>query len=392
MTLFLLSYIYDPIIKDDMGGYRKIYELAENLEKLGHRAILFQPRFGQFRSEATREAIWIPTPTLPVLRVISFNVLLFFYLLATCRRIKPDIVYSRPINSFTALIFSKLTSSYLVIEVNGDQLQHRRSMGASFIKLFLIKFIERINFRFCDMIIPITHGLKNMLIERYTIPAGKMVVIESGSNTSLFKPLSRADCLEKLKLDQKARYVGFVGMFFRHQGIDTLIEASPAILSSFPDARFLVVGDGVMMEEWKRKISQKNLSQAFIFPGQVPYVDVPLYLNSMDVCVAPFTRDRGETSPLKLFDYLACGRPVVASDIASIHEILLESGAAIPITPDDPKALAKAITELFCNPEKAAELGRRGRQFVQSKYSWEAVAQRLLSALSEDTRRRSPTP
>lgn len=383
MKIFILSYIYDRIVKDDMGGYRKVYELAENIERLGHRAILFHPSFDQTRSEATRAVIRIPTLDLAVLRQISFNVSLFFYLLAVCWRIKPNVVYARPINSFIPLIFSKLISSYFVIEVNGDQLQHLRSIGTSSIKLFFIKFIERVNFKFCDMIIPITPGLKRMLIERYAVPAEKMVVIESGSNPSLYKPLERESCLNKLGLDQKARYVGFVGMFFRHQGIETLIEASPAISASFPDVRFLIVGDGVMMEKWTSKISEKGISKAFIFPGKVPYVDVPLYLNAMDVCVAPFTRDRGETSPLKLFDYFACGRPVVASDIASIHEILIESGAAIPIIPDDPGALAKAIIQLLGNPEKAEEIGRRGRRFVQSKYSWEANTERLIKAISE---------
>ena len=88
---------------------------------------------------------------------------------------------------------------------------------------------------------------------RCGIPLKKTAVIERGSNVDLFRPEDPKVCRERLELDPTGYYVGFMGTFFRYQGIDILIEAAPWILKRFPDARFLIVGDGVMKRPWLKK-------------------------------------------------------------------------------------------------------------------------------------------
>lgn len=374
--------MYDEFVKDDMGGYRKVYELAENLEKLGHEIVLFVPKL-KYHSIPVKY-VQIPILDMPIIRPVIFSILSFFYLLYYTLRMHPAILYTRPINSFIPLLVAKLTSTYFVIEVNGDQCHHLRLIGVHQLKIALVELIEHINFKFADKIIPITQGLKQMIRTKYGITDSKISVIESGSNLDLFKPMNMEACKKLLNLDLHCNYVGFVGTFFKYQGIDTLIDGAGEVISRATETKFLIVGDGVMRNEWVQKTKKIGLEDYFIFPGQVPYNEAPYYINAMTVCVAPFMANRGETSPLKLLDYFACGKPVVSSDIPSIHQILLDSEAAILVSPDDPVSLAEALIGILKDQKKQRMLGNNGRKLVISKYSWEAQVKLLISVIKDD--------
>jgi glycosyltransferase involved in cell wall biosynthesis len=382
MKIFILSYIYDVVVKDDMGGYRKVFELAENLDKLGHEIVLFLPKINYQCLPV--KAVLIPTMNIPIIRPLIFNLLLLFYLLYYTLQKQPEIIYSRPINSFTPLLVAKLTSTYFVVEVNGDSGHNLRLINAQPIKIAIIEFIERINFKFSDKIIPITQGLKELIQKNYEVKANKLAVIESGSNLDLFKPMDIEYCQNLLNLDHEYNYVGFLGTFFKYQGIDTLIDSAQEIILKAHKIKFLMVGDGVMSSEWIKKTKRLGLSNYFIYTGQAPYKMVPYYINAMTICVAPFTANRGEASPLKLFDYFACGRPVISSDIPSIHQVLINSKAVRMVPPDNPVALSAAIIDLLNDKDKQRILGNNGRKFVISKYSWEAKVKLLMKNLEDD--------
>lgn len=114
----------------------------------------------------------------------------------------------------------------------------------------------------------------------------------------LFRPLKKEECCHKIGIDPSFFYIGFVGSFFIHQGINTLIDAAPGILSKFTNTRFLLIGDGPMMDTWKNKVNQKGLQEAFIFTCQVSYKKVPEYICAMDIWAAP--HQKTAISPLSL--------------------------------------------------------------------------------------------
>lgn len=379
MIIFVLAYEYDRLVRGDIGGYRKILELGENLERLGHRAIVFTPRLEDPHTRTPIKVVDVPYVEIPLLRPLTVYLALFFYPLLHARRMRPDILYIRTLHSPLPALLARLLSAPLIVEVNGDSYGQQEAAGASRLKLALIRWIDRINLTSADRVIPITRGLQRMVHTRYGIPLEKTAVVGSGSNVELFKPEDPQRCRQELGLDPAGPYVGFVGSFFRYQGIDTLIEAAPAILERVPDARFLIVGDGVMREPWLEKVKERGLHSAFRFPGRVPYVDAAHYINAMDVCVAPFVSARGETSPLKLFDYLACGKPVVVGDIPPVRELIGESRGIVGVPPEDPKALAEAIVELLADPERQRRLGERGRAFVVADHSWGSIARKVAS-------------
>ena len=111
----------------------------------------------------------------------------------------------------------------------------------------------------------------------------------------------------------------------------------------------------------------------------VPYQTVPLYINASDVCATPFVKARGErsgVSPLKLCEYLACQKPVVASKLGGLA-MLAQNSAGVLVEPEDPEALAKAIIGLFQDPELRKQMGENGRKYVVKNRSWESVARRV---------------
>lgn len=388
MTIFFLSYEHDPVVQGGIGGFRKIWELASQCQDLGHRAILFVPSGTRLREFASLEVVEIPYLDLPVLRPLLIYLLLFVAPLLRAARVAPDVIYIRTMHSPLSIPLAKATRALLLIEVNGDSYAHYRARRASAFRLGLIRLIDWINFRYCDRIIPISTGLQAMLRQRYRVPLEKTVLIESATNPELFHPMDRLACRQRLGLNPDGRYVGFVGSFFRHQGIDVLIDAAPTILRQLPDVRFLLVGDGVMREVWAERVSARGLSASFLFTGQVPYPEVPLYIGTTDLCVAPFLADRGDASPLKLFDYLACGRPVVASAIPPLHDLLSRAQGIAPVPPEEPGALGKEVVRLLEDKEAARRLGEDGRHWVLEAHSWRAAAQRMLQVCEEVLRAR----
>lgn len=379
MTIFILSYEYDPLVQGDMGGYRKIWELAENLERLGHRVIVFVPHLADPQRQTAATVVGLPFLEVPLLRPLTIYLSLFFFPLLYARRTRPDLLYTRMLHSPLPALLARLIGVPLVVEVNGDSYAQQGTAGIARLKRALVKRIDRINLTSADRLIPITRGLQRMVHERYGIPVEKTAVIESGSNVDLFMPEDPQICRERLGLDPHVRYLGFMGTFFRYQGVDILIEAAPRILEWFPQARFLIVGDGVMKEAWQQHVAQRGLQDAFLFSGKVPYAEAPNYINSMDVCVAPFLSTRGETSPLKLFDYLACGKPVVVSDIPSLREVSHEGRGIVAVPPEDPTALADALIALLTDEPRQRRLGESGRAFVVAEHSWELIAKNVAA-------------
>ncbi|MDY9926407.1 glycosyltransferase family 4 protein [Methanosarcina sp.] len=231
-----------------------------------------------------------------------------------------------------------------------------------------------------DKIIAVTPGIKANIESAYNIPGKKITVVSNGANTSLFKPLGQGECRNDLGFDPETPYICFVGNLAPWQGVEYLVKAAPSILSGFPECRFLIVGDGVMKNELLNLSKELGVADRFIFTGVVAYDRVPAYINASDICAAPFILARNAKiglSPLKLYEYMACGKPVVASAISGVADVLEASEGGIPVSPENPQALAEAISKLLENQELRAKMGSKGLSYVTENYSWHSVAKQV---------------
>jgi glycosyltransferase involved in cell wall biosynthesis len=164
------------------------------------------------------------------------------------------------------------------------------------------------------------------------------------------------------------------------KGIRELLEAFKR-LKAWNKNLFLCFVGGLKREiqEYEGLVRQEGLERDVMFVGQRPPYEIPLYLRAFDVCVMPFPWTRHYAyfmSPLKLFEYMAARRPIVASDLPSVREILNE-GNAVLVEPGNPKALAEGIENVLENEELANKIAKKAYEDVRA-HSWERRAARIL--------------
>ncbi len=370
----MYSYWHDKRFINRVGGPIKVWELSDNLTSMGHTVYLFVPKLGFPELQTSAKVQVVPFIDLPVIRFLSFQVFsIFLSLLMIAREGKAHIIYVRIMWSFLPMIIGKLLRVPAILEVNDSPHRAYANIRSVF-KRRIVHLIDRISYRLSSYILPVTKKIAEDLHHIDNVPLNRMAIMPSGANTDLFHPHDKIVCCRKLGFDPQKNYVGFIGTFLRYQGIDLLIKCAPFIIQKNPDVMFLLVGDGLMKSTWEEKIKRVGLEAYFIFTGQVLYKEVPIYCSVMDVCVSPFLKEAGEFSPVKVFDYLACGKPVIMSDVSFSGEIFKSSGAVHLVPPEDPISLCQSILRLLGNEDLRSEMGKKGREFVLSKYDRKKIA------------------
>jgi len=377
--------VYYGSFNTKSGSNVHILELLRNLKKYTD-IVMFAP--GQKSVDRTLSGIkYVPVIDNKYLVQPSYEFMLSFYLLYSCIRNRPDVLYLRQ-NSFPffPIFLCKILKISSIVEVNGivlDELKVNPNSQSFAYRVFsyLALRSEKFNYRYCDRIVSVTDRLKDELVRLYSIPENKIHVINNGANTDVFKPLDLEQTKSRLKLENSKKYVCFVGNLAAWQGVEFLIRASPLILEKCPDARFLIVGDGVMKDSLMKITSELRLSDKFIFTGRIPYENVPLYINAADVCVAPFIKERNSKiglSALKTYEYLACGKPIVASSISGVRDLIESSGGGVSVAPENPEELAAAVVKLLLDENSRVLMGDKGRRYVVENHSWDGVARKIL--------------
>jgi len=171
----------------------------------------------------------------------------------------------------------------------------------------------------------------------------------------------------------------FVGNLVPWQGLGTIIEAVSLVKSHIPRIQLLVVGDGqdrVVLEELVR---QRRLTDQVRFVGRVDRMDVPLWISAADITVAPRTKGtRNLASPLKLREYLACGKPVVASLLGGQEPRPEDYDAGVTVDGEEPNEFANVFVRLLQDPNRREAMSHKARDFAVRDLSWDLVARRLM--------------
>jgi glycosyltransferase involved in cell wall biosynthesis len=380
------------ICYEDISGYngatRHISEIVKGLARKEHHIDLCVPKLSKKPAGLTMGSNvrlrYIPTIPFRVVRPLSYLVISLFYLPWLYLWLNPDIAYIRDIK-FTVLpvLLSRLTNIPCVLEVNGltdETVKVRRVAVWTF---WILDTFHRWNLRKAGHIITVTRGIKEAILHQYGIFDKKISIINNGVDLTQFSPMDKKKAKKKVGLSQSQKYIGFVGGLFPWHGVDQLIEATPYVLEKESRARFVIVGSGLMESSLKEMISKLKLDQNFIFTGTVPFPMVPYYINSFHICVVFFKKVRKDPGdPIKLYEYLACGRPVVASDVPGYGDVVHSAEAGISVNSEDPIATAEAILKLLKDEERAEKTGKKGFYKAQESYSWENKVKEIEQVLT----------
>nr|HID59547.1 glycosyltransferase [Desulfobacterales bacterium] len=300
-----------------------------------------------------------------------FDLPIIRYLATVMKKEKVQIVHSQGARAdFFARVAARLTEvpfvvSTVAMPVEGYDIGPLR-------KAVYLTF-DRLTERFVDRFIVVSEALRRSLIEKHRIPPEKIVRIYNGIELDKYDPerYSGEKVRRKLKIGSDVPLVGAIGRLVWQKGFPFFIRAASYVLRAVPEAKFLLVGDGPLRSELEGMVRDLGMRENFIFTGFRR--DVPEVLAALDVLVLSSLR---EGLPMILLEGMAMTRPVVATDIEGISEVVEHERTGILVPPQVPRALADGIIALLRDRDKARLMGEAGRRRVEERFSVEEMVRR----------------
>ncbi|WP_406460674.1 glycosyltransferase family 4 protein [Streptomyces sp. NBC_01622] len=215
--------------------------------------------------------------------------------------------------------------------------------------------------------------------------AGRMVQLPPGVDEKVFHPGSGgAEVRARLGLTERPVVV-CVSRLVPRKGQDTLILAMPRILARQPDAVLLIVGGGPYEKELRRLVRETGVGDSVRFTGAVPWAELPAHYGAGDVFAMPCRTRRGgldvEGLGIVYLEASATGLPVVAGDSGGAPDAVLDGETGWVVRGGSPEEAADRIVALLGDPELRRNMGERGRQWVEEKWRWDLLAERLRALL-----------
>jgi glycosyltransferase involved in cell wall biosynthesis len=228
-------------------------------------------------------------------------------------------------------------------------------------------------------VVVVTKGLLRRVGEVHHVPEERCVVVENGVNTQHFEPPPEETPAEPFR-------VVFAGQLTRNQGVPTLFRAARILRERLPERRIeiTVVGDGPERDALLKEHGDLALGEMVSFQGSVDYRDLPEILGQHHIGVAPYTAGLNAEigySSIKVFGYLSCGLPVVASRLPGL-ELLDECGVGVTVPADDPEALAQALEKMLRDPGGRREMSLKARELALSRLDWKRRAAELRAVIA----------
>jgi glycosyltransferase involved in cell wall biosynthesis len=218
------------------------------------------------------------------------------------------------------------------------------------------------------------------------IPERKVLIAPNGvGERFLDEPVAATTARRELGLTEAGQYIGTVSSLVAYEGLDCLIDAFALLAPSFPDLKLLIVGDGVARPALEVQSRESGFGERIIFTGRVPREHAARYHQALDVFVVP-RKDLAVTqsvTPLKPVEALACSRPVVATRLPALQEIVDDSVDGLLVQPENPAELSEAVAVLLRDDSTRSTMGRSGRAKVLASRTWTANAGALAAAYME---------
>ena len=298
-----------------------------------------------------------------------------------------DLIHERyNLLSFGGAWASRRLGIPYVLEVNADMIAERQAQGKrerGIRRLFAI-WTTRFCFDTAQRIICVSAQLKEHLVRQWKVDPGKIVVLPNGADTDAFGRRYDVKSIRcRLALEDEP-VVMFVGGFYLWHDLTLLVKSFARVRCKFPHAKLVLVGDGRTRSSIEQAVVDNGLQSAVIMAGAVEHRHVPEMLAIADVAVAPNISffDGHGGSPLKLFEYMAAGKAIIATKTGQVAEVIQDGHNGILVEAGDEEGLTAAMVTLLDDPPARERLGLLARRQAVEQHSWKQYTRELETVYS----------
>lgn len=355
-----VTYLCLQVTREGQASHAHVCEIIRGLMHRGWKVMLYEPRYSPFSK-----------PAGPIGRILRFALTQMKIWLSK----KPDIIYIRGhFAAYPTALWARLHKIPVIQEVNGpyEDLFIAWPLTRRFARFF--KWLIRAQLYWANAVIAVTPQLADWAGAESGNP--RVFVIPNGVNTELFRPDA------PLMVSVPDTFAVFFGALAPWQGIDTILHAIEC--PEWPkDVKLVIVGDGVERPKVEASARRENV----VYLGTVPYIQVPGIISKSIAGLSPqgliFRQSNLGLYPLKVFETLGCGVPVIVTDFPGQADLVREGRCGLVISPEDSEALARAVAYLYDHFEERTAMGRRGRDLMVRGHSWDQRAEQTDSVMGE---------
>ena len=306
-------------------------------------------------------------------------------------RTPPAFVYQRySLNSYAGIRIARRHGVPFVLEYNGSEIWMGRHWGRALKHEAISRRIEQLNLAAADLIVVVSRAMRDEIVARGIDPS-RVFVNPNGVDPDRYRPGVDGRAVRERYALGDCAVVGFIGTFGPWHGAEVLARAFVELIADGrrrgDRMRLLMIGDGARLPETRRILEEGRALEAAVFTGLVPQEDGPAYLAACDILASPHVRNPDGTpffgSPTKLFEYMAMGKGIVASDLEQIGDVLDHGHTAWLVEPGNARSLAAGLRRLLDDDALRAALGGAAREEALKRYTWRAHTRRTIERLRE---------
>lgn len=288
----------------------------------------------------------------------------------------PDIIYERfnYIQTSGAVVAKRYHIKHIV-EVNSPYIYERKKYQGNSLLLSKAKNNEQFVFVNCHRLVVVSSTLKEMFATKYNLENNKIIVTPNAVDLSSIKVNSTLKKNILSKLGENNTIIGFVGSIADWHGIDMLIEAFGELADKHKNIMLLIVGGGEKLVKYQEDVFKKGLGERVVFTDKVSHDKVYTYIDCMDITVLPTTNNY--MSPIKIFEYGALSKVIVAPNVQSVRDVMVNEKDGILIEKDT-NSLKNAISYLIENKLISNNLATSFNKKVIENHTWKSVAKKIL--------------
>lgn len=308
---------------------------------------------------------------------LGYNLVGFFKLLLAARRFRPDFIYERyALFNFSGVLVGRVLRIPVILEVNSPLAQEQADLGQQRLGGLARRF-ERWICNLASVVITVSTPLRDIMVDM-GVRAQHIVVMSNGVDPTRFHgERSAGDGVRAQYALSDRRVVGFVGWIREWHGLEDLVRGMPHWPQALDDVHLLVIGDGPARADIEAAAEACGVRDRVHVTGAVAHAQIVEYLAAIDVALQPAATSYA--SPMKIFEYLAMAKPVVAVDQQNTREILTEGQNALFFPDGDRAAFVDAVREIFSDQQRLERMSESARETIFERgYLWDNNARRVI--------------